>query len=177
MIAQTISNGLFLGLVAGIPLIGAIKKVPVYDTFVEGAKEGFEIIIRIVPYLVAMIVAIGLLRTSGLLQFIESLISPVLSIFRIPTEILPMALVRPFSGTAAIGVMAEIMKQHGGDAYLSKLAAVVMGSTETTFYVLAVYFGSVGILRTRHAVLTGLLADAVGVIAACFMASLFFMHA
>lgn len=175
MIAQTISNGLFLGLVAGIPLVGAIKKVPVYDVFVEGAKEGFDIMIRIVPYLVAMIVAIGLLRTSGLLSFIESLIAPVLSFFRIPTEILPMALVRPFSGTAAIGAMADIMKTHGGDAYLSKLAAVVMGSTETTFYVIAVYFGSVGIIKSRHAVLTGLLADVVGVIAACFVASIFFV--
>lgn len=176
MLAQVISNGIFLGLVAGIPLYGAVKKVPVYDSFVDGAADGFKIIIRIVPYLVAMIVAISLLRASGLLICIENILSPVLQLIHMPVEILPMALVRPFSGSATTGIMAEIIKEYGGDAYLSKLAAVIMGSTETTFYVLAVYFGSVGIKRTRHAVLTGLLADVVGVIAACFVASIFFIR-
>lgn len=174
MIAQTVSNALFLGLVGGLPLYGAIRKIRVYDVFVDGARGGFEIAIKIIPYLVAMIVAINLMRASGLMKALASLLSPLLNFLHIPAEIVPMALIRPFSGSAATGAMADIIQHNGGDAYVSKVAAVLMGSTETTFYVIAVYFGAVGIMRVRHAVITGLIADLAGILAACYVAYLFF---
>ena len=173
-LTKLISNAIFLSFVGGIPLWGALKKVPVYEAFVEGAKDGFDLIIKIIPHLVAMIVAIHLLRTSGLLNQIAILLAPVLHFFKMPTEILPLALIRPFSGAASIAFMADIIQNAGGNAYSAKLAAIIMGSTETTFYVIAVYFGSIAVVRSRHAILVGLLADLVGILAACFFAALFF---
>jgi spore maturation protein B len=164
-LASTISNFIFLSFVVGIPLYGAIKKLNVFDAFVTGAKQGFEISISIVPYLIAMIVAIGMLRASGFFDLAYSLLSPLLTAIGMPPELLPLALIRPFSGSAATGVMAELIHEHGGNSYIAKAAATMMGSTETTFYVIAVYFGAVGIRRTRHAIPAGLLADLAGIIA------------
>jgi spore maturation protein B len=159
------SNLLFLSFVVGIPVYAAYKKINVFDSFVSGAKEGFQTIIRILPYLVAMLVAIGMLRASGFFDLMGTLLSPLLSRWGIPSDILPLALVRPFSGSAANGIMAELIHEYGGNSYIAHLAATIMGSTETTFYVIAVYFGCVAITRTRYAIPAGLLADAVGVIA------------
>jgi len=163
--ANQLSNWMLLAFVVGIPLFGAIKKVDVFDAFIVGAKQGFETIVSIIPYLVAMMVAIGMLRASGFFELLSSLLAPLLTAIGMPSELLPLALIRPFSGSAATGVMAELIHQHGGNSFIANTAATMMGSTETTFYVIAIYFGSVNIRRTRHAIPAGLLADAAGVVA------------
>lgn len=174
--ANPLSNALFLLFIAGIPLYAAIKKVNVFDAFVVGAKQGFEISVSIIPYLVAMMVAIGMLRASGFFQLMSEVLAPALKSIGMPAELLPLALVRPFSGSASTGVMAELIHQHGGDSLISKMAATMMGSTETTFYVIAVYFGSIGIRRTRHAIPAGLLADLAGIIASVVVCRLLFRY-
>lgn len=174
-VSNVVSNGLFLGFVAGIPFYGALKKVSVFDAFVEGAKGGVETMVRIIPHLVALIVAIGMLRASGFFDLVGVYAGPFFERIGVPTEILPFALVRPFSGSAANGVMAELIHNHGGDAFISKLAATMMGSTETTFYVVAVYFGAVGIRKTRYAIPAGLLADLAGMIASIIVCRYLFL--
>ena len=151
--------------IAGIPLYAVIKKIDVFDAFIVGAKQGFETSISIIPYLIAMMVAIGMLRASGFFELLFQVLAPVLATIGMPPEILPLALIRPFSGSAATGVMAELIHEYGGNSYIAKVAATLMGSTETTFYVIAVYFGSVNIRRTRHAIPAGLLADIAGIAA------------
>lgn len=164
-VANHISNGMFLLFIVGIPLYATVKKINVFDAFIVGAKQGFETSVSIIPYLVAMIVAIGMLRASGFFDLLNQLLAPLMQLIGMPPEVLPLALIRPFSGSASLGVMAELIHQYGGDSMISKIAATMMGSTETTFYVIAVYFGSIGIRRTRHAIPVGLLADLSGVIA------------
>lgn len=164
-LANQFSNWMFLTFIVGIPLYAAFKKVNVFDAFVIGAKKGFDTSISIIPYLIAMMVAIGMLRASGFFDLLNQLLAPLMAMIGMPPEVLPLALIRPFSGSASTGVMAELIHQYGGDSLIAKTAATMMGSTETTFYVIAVYFGSVGIRRTRHAIPVGLLADFAGVIA------------
>jgi spore maturation protein B len=167
-IIVTLINGLSVLaiplLVAIILIFGIVKKVKLYETFIEGAKEGFQVGVRIIPYLVAMLIAIGIFRTSGAMEFLSALVSPVTDLIGMPSETLPMALVRPLSGSGALGVMSEIINVHGPDSLIGRMVAVMMGSGETTFYVLAVYFGSVGISRTRQAVPAGLIADGVSIL-------------
>lgn len=172
--ANHISNWIFLAFIAGIPLYALIKKINVFDAFTTGAKQGFDTSISIIPYLVAMMVAIGMLRASGFFELFGQLLSPLLSALGMPPELLPLALVRPFSGSASTGIMAELIHQYGGDSFIAKTAATMMGSTETTFYVIAVYFGSIGIKRTRHAIPAGLLADLTGIIVSVMICSYFF---
>lgn len=162
--ALQFSNLVILAFIVGIPLYGVIKKIDVFDAFIGGAKQGFETSINIIPYLVAMMVAIGMLRASGFFELLYKGLAPLLSAVGMPAELLPLALIRPFSGSAATGVMAELIHDQGGNSFLSKTAATLMGSTETTFYVIAVYFGAVNIRRTRHAIPAGLLADLAGII-------------
>lgn len=164
-ITNQLSNWLFLAFIAGIPLYATLKKINVFDAFVSGAKQGVETSINILPYLIAMLVAIGMLRASGFFTLINEWLAPALAWIGMPSEVLPLALIRPFSGSASTGVMAELIHQYGGDSLIAKTAATMMGSTETTFYVIAVYFGSVGIRNTRHAIPAGLLADFAGVVA------------
>jgi spore maturation protein B len=173
-ITQTLSNSLMLSCVVGIPVYGAIKRIDVFQSFVAGAKKGFETSIGIVPYLVAMLMGIAMLRASGFFELIYTWLSPLLSVIGIPEDLLPLALIRPFSGSAATGVMADIIHDHGGDALVSKMAATIMGSTETTFYVIAVYFGSIGITRIRHAIWAGLISDLVGVLASVYVCQYLF---
>ncbi|KTC88261.1 MULTISPECIES: spore maturation protein [Legionella] len=163
--ANQLSNWIFLAFIVGIPLYGALKKINVFDAFVTGAKQGFETSVSIIPYLIAMLVAIGMLRASGFFELMQAMLAPILSTLGMPSELLPLALIRPFSGSASTGVTAELIHQYGGDSFIGKTAATMMGSTETTFYVIAIYFGAVGIKRTRHAIPAGLLADLAGVIA------------
>src|SRR5690554_2790772 len=139
----------------GIVGFGLAKKVKVYESFTEGAKEGFHTAVRIIPFLVAMLVAIGVFRASGAMDLLTKAISPVTSLLGIEAETLPMAFMRPLSGGGAQGVMTEIINTHGPDTLIGRTVAVMMGSTETTFYVLAVYFGSVAIKKTRHALPAG----------------------
>jgi spore maturation protein B len=151
-------------LVVVILLFGVVKKVKLYEAFIEGAKEGFQVGVRIIPYLVAMLIAIGIFRTSGAMEILSALVFPLTNLIGMPAETLPMALIRPLSGSGALGVMSEIMNAHGPDSLIGRMVAVMMGSGETTFYVLAVYFGSVGISRTRQAVPAGLIADGVSIL-------------
>lgn len=167
--------------VVAIPLVlllflgwGIFKKVKVYEVFVEGAKDGFNVAIRIIPYLVAMLVAIGIFRASGALDLLTTVLAPVTSLIGMPPETLPMALMRPLSGSGSLGIMTELMKVHGPDSFIGILASTMYGSSETTFYVLAVYFGSVGIKNTRHAVPVGIIADVAGMLAAVGIVHLLF---
>ena len=145
---------------------GVAKRVAVYDAMIEGAKEGFQIAVRIIPFLVAIIVAAGMFRASGLLDALISATTPVLSALGFPAEALPMAILRPLSGSGAYAIMAEIMQAEGPDSLVGYLVSTLQGSTETTFYVLAVYFGAVGVIRVRHALAAGLTADVAGVVGA-----------
>lgn len=153
---------------------GAVKKVKIYETFVEGAKEGFNVAVRIIPYLVAMLVAIGIFRAGGAMEFLILILTPITNFIGMPAEALPMALMRPLSGSGSLGIMAEIISVHGPDSMIGILVSTFFGSTETTFYVLAVYFGSVNVKRTRHALPAGLLADIAGILAAVFIVRLLF---
>lgn len=153
------------GLVAGMITVGAVRKVKVYEVFVRGAKEGFNLALMIIPYLVAILVAVGMLRASGALELLVRIVAPVTSVIGLPGEALPLALLRPLSGSGAFGITAELVQTHGPDSYIGNLVSTMNGSTETTFYVLAVYFGSVGVSKTRHAIFAGLTADTVGVLA------------
>lgn len=157
-----------------IPLYGLIKKVPVYEVFVDGAKEGFNIGVRIIPYLVAILFAIGMFRESGAMDFFMTALDPVLSPVGFPVEVLPMAVFRPLTGSGSVGVLADMVSQYGEDALVVKMAATMFGSTETTFYVLAVYFGAVGIRQVKYSVQTGLIADLAGIIASVVVVYLLF---
>jgi len=143
-----------------------IKRIAVYEAFVEGAKEGFSIAINIIPYLVAMLFAIAIFRASGALDFILDLLTPLANALGFPAEIIPMGIIRPLTGSGSVGILAELIHTHGEDSLIVKTAAVMFGSTETTLYVLAVYFGAVRIKNTRYAVQAGLSADLAGFIAA-----------
>ena len=155
-------------------IYGFFKRVKVYETFVEGAKEGFNIAVRIIPYLVAMLVAIGIFRASGAMDVLVAILNPVTSLIGMPAEAIPMALMRPLSGSGSLGIMTEIMKVHGPDSFIGLLVSTMYGSTETTFYVLAVYFGAVNIRKTRHAVPAGLVSDTAGLLTALFICKLLF---
>jgi len=146
------------------PLYAFARGVKVYEEFVEGAKDGFNVAVRIIPYLVAILVAVGMFRAAGGIQMLAQWLGPVLDRIGFPADLLPVVLVRPLSGSATTGLFAELVKAHGPDSFIARTAGTILGSTETTFYVLAVYFGSVGIRRTRHAVLAGLAADLTGVV-------------
>ncbi len=153
---------------------GIFKKVPLYEEFTEGAKDGFKVSVKIIPYLVAIIVAISMLRASGAIEMLASLLAPILTKFNIPADTLPLMIVRSLSGSGALGIFSDIANHLGPDSYATKLSAVMLGSSETTFYVLAVYFGSVGISKIRYALVIGLLADLVGIIAAISVCNLMF---
>lgn len=153
-------------LLSAIPLFATLRRVKVYEEFVDGAKEGFDVAIRIIPYLVAMLVAVGMFRAAGGIDLLSRALSPVLNIVHFPTDLLPMVLVRPLSGSGSLGFFTELVKHFGPDSLIARTGGTIYGSTETTFYVLAIYFGSVAVKRTRHAVLAGLTADFVSVVAA-----------
>ncbi len=155
---------------------GAIKKVRVYEQFVEGAKEGFNIAVRIIPYLVAMLMAIGIFRAGGAMDWLSYILKPFTDFIGMPAEALPMALMRPLSGSGSLGIMTEIIKVHGPDSFIGIMVSTFFGSTETTFYVLAVYFGAVNIKNTRHALPAGLIADVAGILGAVFIVRLLFGH-
>ncbi len=157
-----------------IPVLAVIRRIRVYEVFVEGAKEGFDIAVRIIPFLVAILVAIGMFRASGAMDLFVRFISPLTDLIGMPAEVLPAALMRPLSGSGTLGIVTELMKVHGPDSFIGRLASTLYGSTETTFYVIAVYFGSVQIKKTRHAVPAGLIGDTAGILAALFICKLMF---
>ncbi|MFT5315191.1 MAG: spore maturation protein SpmB, partial [Candidatus Krumholzibacteriia bacterium] len=175
--SSILANFLIFGIIIAFILGGIKRRINLYETFIEGAKEGFQVAIGIIPYLVAMLVAIGVFRGSGAMDLILDGARNVVAGIGLDTawiEAMPTALMKPLSGSGARGMMIETMQTHGADSFAGRLASVVQGSTETTFYVLAVYFGAVGIRRTRHAVVCGLAADIAGIMAAIFVSYLFF---
>ncbi|WP_096270498.1 spore maturation protein [Paucisalibacillus globulus] len=155
-------------------LVGTWKRVPSYELFVEGGKEGVKMAFSLLPFLVGMIVAISIFRSSGALDAIIGLISPVLLFFGVPPEIVPLALIKPISGSAALGVTTELIATHGPDSFIGRLASTMQGSTDTTLYILTVYFGAIGIRKMGYALKVGLLADLVAIIAAIVIVTLVF---
>ena len=161
-------------IIVGFPIYGLWKRVPVYEVFVDGAKEGFNVAVRIIPYLVAILFAIGMFRASGALDFLIDGLRPILNLVGIPAEVVPMGLIRPLTGSGSAAIVLDMIGQYGEDSLFVKIAATMFGSTETTFYVIAVYFGSVNIRKTRHAVPAGLLADFAAMLLAVYVVTLLF---
>jgi spore maturation protein SpmB len=173
-VIQSISLVAIPFLIGFFPLYAALQGVAVYEEFIEGAKEGIQVALRIFPYLVAILVAVGIFRAAGGIDILTRLLAPLLDLIGLPTQVRPLVLVRPLSGSAATGLFAEIVKACGPNSYAAQLAGTILGGTETTLYVLAVYFGSVAIRRGRHALAAGLLADAAGVAASLVICKLVF---
>ena len=160
--------------VAVLVMYGWTRGVRVYDSLVTGARQGFDVAVRIIPYLVAILVVVGMFRASGGIDLITTLLSPLTALIGLPAEALPMAILRPLTGSGAYAVMAEIMTAEGPDSVVGYMVSTFQGSTETTFYTLAVYYGAVGIRRTRHTVPACLLADTAGILGAVFIVNLMF---
>ncbi|MBL0892346.1 MAG: spore maturation protein [Gemmatimonadaceae bacterium] len=176
IISNTVANVTLITVICGFLIMALVRKVNAYEAFIEGAKEGFQVAIRIIPYLVALLVAIGVFRASGALDLLTQGLAKVLALFGVDDRIipaLPTALMKPLSGSGARGMMVDAMKTYGADSFAGRLSATFQGATDTTFYILALYFGSVGVKKTRHAVSMGLFADIVGVIVAIVMAYLY----
>lgn len=161
-------------LIGIVILVATLRKVPTYEVFVSGAKEGFGMATSIIPYLVGMLVAIYVFRASGAMEALVSSLAPILAWVGMPAEVVPLAILRPISGTGALGLMTDLTAVHGPDSYIGRLAATLQGSTDTTFYILTVYFGAVGIKKMGDALKVGLLADLVGIIAAVVIVGLLF---
>ena len=161
-------------LMCSIPLYGMCKKVRVYESFVEGAKEGFKVGVMIIPYLVAIFVAINMFKESGAMETMENVLRPVLTAIGFPPEILPMAIIRPLTGSGSAAIVADLAKEHGTGSIITRMAGTMFGSTETTFYVLAVYFGAVNVKKSRHAVPAGLFADIVAIFLSVYVVRLMF---
>ena len=161
-------------LIATLILYGWVREIRVYDSLVEGAKQGFEVALRIIPYLVAILVVVGMFRASGGIDLFTELLAPLTSLIGMPAEALPMALLRPLTGSGAFAIMTEAMTVHGADSLIGYMVSTFQGSTETTFYTLAVYYGSIGIRNTRHTVPVCLLADTAGILGGVFIVNLMF---
>jgi spore maturation protein SpmA/spore maturation protein SpmB len=177
LVSSTLANVLLFGVMVGFIAAGVWKRIHVYDAFIEGAKEGFQTAVRIIPYLVAILVGVAVFRASGAMELLIQGIKEVIAACGGRTdfvEALPTALMKPLSGSGARGMMVDTMSTYGADSFVGRLACLFQGATDTTFYILAVYFGSVGIKQTRHAVVCGLWADLAGILAAIAMAYLFF---
>ena len=153
-------------LLVGIPTVGLIRKVKVYDVFIEGAKDGFNVAVRIIPFLVGILVAIGMFRASGAMDLLTNALRPAMSAINFPPEIFPLAVLRPLSGSGSLALTTDIIKRYGPDSLIARTAATMYGSSETLFYVLAVYFGAVGVKRTRHAIPSAIVGDVVAALVA-----------
>jgi len=176
-ISNLVANLTLFSVICSFIILGLVRRINVYDAFIEGAKEGFSVAIRIIPYLVAILVAIGVFRASGALDFLVSGIGQMFAAMGLDTSWvpgLPTAIMKPLSGSGARGMMLDTMKTYGADSFVGRLVSIFQGASDTTFYILALYFGSVGVKKTRHAVACGLIADFSGIIAAIFIAYLFF---
>ncbi|MBO2522026.1 MAG: spore maturation protein [Firmicutes bacterium] len=164
-LVQAFSSWVIPALLLLVPGVALLRGVRVYEVFCEGAREGLETAFRILPYLVAMFVAVGVFRASHGLDAVLGLLRPAAERLGLPAEVLPLAILRPLSGSGSLGVLAELLKEHGPDSLVGLIASTMQGSTETTFYVLTVYFGAVGVVKARHSVAVGLLGDLAGFIA------------
>jgi len=177
IVSNVVGNVLLFSIILSFIVLALFRKINVFETFIDGAKEGFEIAVKIIPYLVAILVAVGVFRGSGALDFLVEGIKHLVAFAGLDTEFvpaLPVAFMKPLSGSGARGLMVELMNTSGADSFASRVACVIQGSTETTFYVLAIYFGSVSIKKTRHALPAAIMAELAGVLAAIFIAYIFF---
>lgn len=170
----TVSTWMIPLIILLVLIVGTIKQVPTYETFVEGGKEGIKMAVSLIPFLLGMMVAIAIFRASGAMGAIVGIFSPLLQLVGVPSDIVPLALVRPISGTAALGMTTEIIGTHGPDSFLGRLASTMQGSTDTTLYIITVYFGAVGIKRMGDALKVGLIADFIGIIASIIVVSIVF---
>ncbi len=176
-VSNVVANVILFGIIAGFISLAMIRRVNVYDAFIEGAKEGFPVVITIIPYLVALLVGIGVFRASGAMDYLVAGMGSGFAWLGINTdfvEALPTALIKPLSGSGARGMMVDAMQTHGADSFVGRMASTFQGATDTTFYIIALYFGSVGIKNTRHAIPAGLFADFVSIVAGILVAYLFF---
>ncbi len=176
-VSNLVANVTLFSIIIGFIGLAMIRKVDVYEAFIDGAKEGFAVVIKIIPYLVAILVAIGVFRASGAMDYVVAAIGKVVSGVGLNTDFipaLPTALMKPLSGSGARGMMVDAMQTYGADSFVGRLACTFQGATDTTFYIIALYFGSVGVKRTRHAVPCGLLADFVSIVAGIAIAYIFF---
>jgi spore maturation protein SpmA len=177
LVSTVVANVMLFGIITLFILMAAVRRVNVYEAFIEGAKEGFPVVIKIIPYLVAILVAIGVFRASGAMDILVAGIGGAFAFVGLNTdfiEALPTALMKPLSGSGARGMMVDAMQTHGADSFIGRLTSTFQGSTDTTFYIIALYFGSVSIRKTRHAVACGLIADATAIVAGIFIGYLFF---
>lgn len=161
-------------MVLGVVIYGIYKKVNIYDVFIEGAKESFEMIFTVFPYLLGMMLAINLFLHSNILSNITSLITPILDLIGIPFDVIPMAIMRPISGTSSLAILNNIFESFGPDSFVGRLASTIQGSTDTTFYVITLYFGSIGIKKIRYSLYAGLFADLIGIIASIVIVRMIF---
>jgi spore maturation protein SpmB len=176
-VSNVVANVLLFGIIGVFIAFAMIRSVNVYEAFIEGAKEGFPVVIKIIPYLVAILVAIGVFRASGAMDFLVAGVGKALVMLGVNTdfvEALPTALMKPLSGSGARGMMVDAMQTYGADSFVGRLACTFQGATDTTFYIIALYFGSVAVRKTRHAVTCGLIADFAAIVAGIFIAYLFF---
>ena len=174
MIMSSVTNYVIPVLISMIMIMGLVKDVNVFDTFIEGAKEGFQTSIKIQPALVALMAAVATFKASGALDILTHAISPVTNFIHVPEEVLPLALLRPISGSGSLAMLETILSQHGPDSFIGRVASVIQGSTETTFYTIAVYYGAIGIKNTRHTVFSSVSADLVNLIMSCIAVRLVF---
>ncbi len=161
--ASYFSNIILLAIVSGIPLFGSLKKIKVYDSFIDGAKEAFNIIVQVIPYLVGMVVAVGMLRASGAVETMTAWLQPLLAYFGVDMDIATLGFLKPFSGMASNAMLIDIVDKHGANSFVARAAATLSGSAETTFYIMTIYFGVIGIKKTRYAGVAGIIADMSGI--------------
>lgn len=171
---QVISSLALPLIVLLIIIYGVKKKVNVYETFTEGAKESFEMTLKLFPTLLAMILGVNIFIKSGVLDFFLGLLKPILKLFDIPREIIPLAIMRPISGSSGIALLNTILETYGADHIISRMSSVIQGSTDTTLYILTLYFGSIGIKKTKYALKVGLLADLIGIVSAIIITKIMF---
>ena len=171
---EFISNLIIPCMVAIVLIYGGLKKVDVYDSFTEGAKESFPMILTMFPSMLAMVFGVNIFIKSGFLEFCLSFMNPILSFLKVPVEILTLSIMRPISGSSALALLNTILETFGPDSFSGLLASIIQGSTDTTFYVLTLYFGSIGIKKIRYSLVAGLMADLAGIVAAFIVANLFF---
>jgi spore maturation protein SpmA len=177
VVSTVVANVVLFGVIAGFITLALVRRVNVYEAFIEGAREGFTVVVKIIPYLVAILVAIGVFRASGAMEWLVAGVGRAVAALGLNTDFipaLPTALMKPLSGSGARGMMVDAMQTYGADSFVGRLASTFQGATDTTFYIIALYFGSVAVRKTRHAVTCGLIADAAGLLAAVFIAYLFF---
>ena len=173
-ILSTIATAIIPIFIVFVITYASIKRVNVYDSFIDGAQDGIKTIYRILPYIIGMLFAINIFRASGALELLNNAIHPLFNLLGIPKELTPLALLRPFSGSASLSLLADIYKQYGADSLISRIASTMMGSTETIFYTVALYYGSIQIKKTRHTIPAALLATLAGIIAAVFICNITF---